>query len=167
MSGTIASAHSPVKRVPRGLPSSPHWAVRHLAGVPPQVLDDGTLRLVLPAHSGRVATPPDDPPGYSDRVTRLIGAGEAGNQHPESPQVQACHRGGTFAGNHSLRPVRLPSAPDSLTVNLRSGRCFGARLPRPHLTGRYARCLLTPRPIRLGQDATLMTPPAIPTDLLG
>ena len=43
----------------------------------------------------------NDPPGYSDRVTRLIGAGEAGNQHPESPQVQACHRGGTFAENHS------------------------------------------------------------------
>ena len=64
-----------------------------------------------PAEPGRHS---NDPPGYSDRVTRLIGAGEAGNQHPESPHGQACHRGGTFAGNHSLRPfvrqvLRTPS----------------------------------------------------------
>lgn len=30
----------------------------------------------------------DDPPGYSDRFARLIGTGEAGNQHPESPQCR-------------------------------------------------------------------------------
>ena len=86
----------------------------------------------------------DDPPGYSDRFARLIGAGEAGNQHPESPHGQACHRGGTFAGNHSLGPS-VGQVLRAVLRPTRSGRLPRSWLPMPGGALRPARS--TPRPI--------------------
>ena len=103
MPRTIASARPSAKCSAQSVPSTRSGGRSHARL--PMPLADSALRSApstpraIPAESGRHR---DDPPGYSDRVTRLVSAGEAGNQHPESPQVQACHRGGTFAGNHSL-----------------------------------------------------------------